>query len=1289
MSAQSSGRSQHWSTASRASASSSASHASIAVHDAKRALQHGDKRARLDNSSFEESVNGLKDGSPMTSAGVGYETLSVRSHRPGKSGGFLLEDVPGNTSEAGQLEPQLQLSEIAMGKRKLGDGDLVVPRIRGKRRPQNRRQHSLGSSPLATEIVNAQADDAAPDQRTQAQAETQEAKPTSVRSTENGNKVTDSVSLLETGLNPKKPMVTKAYDTDPAKIVSMALNLSESRRRNFSSGVYHTNGDHKTKVPLNPADQRASGLLYSNGGDSLRQHLQQQRRSIRNASPRSARSASHKGSASSPAQQEKRGSRHSSCTPDLSPQLGGEGILHASDATFARVEKAKEAFELFYEYRRLLQHLPSIPVVSSSRLNAGHNTGNVQLQSSGAIGRAYNPLQYIRNRKVRLRERKPLTAETQGWKDPRKVRAWVDTVKSEREGRVFRIDDRPPLPPFDIARSGPHHTNNSLAPSATQSQPVQAKHVERSHIDWNITPWDLLADVHWLSQDDNIKRIEGPSGNKIFDRPGTHQDAPSRASKESIRRPRISASLPRDNDSLDLRQMLATVARNQPKRPEKLRNLTSEPTSPVNERGRRNRWSKGFVRSREPSTSDDSDWDMQSKNKGRDHLDNIALEKQVMDLLMKEATENDSKSTYDTPSMEVSQKPDKFEPEQHSGSVVRPPNQRPKAPQRLKTDITVPGKHETRPRTSLDEQRLGYQHMSSDDFDSTNPNSPTTAGYIPSIAINFSAPTSPRMSAISPKESDTSKFPTFRRGRSRSKSRTAVSDHYFEAGSKTSLQLSRAAPREPSTTDHRGGERPTKSSHGFLSPVKSNAGGTRPDTPETRSLRRLKHANEPESKLRGFFKGGRIAEIVGSQVSRAGDILWRKEGGENGSAIASPLWSHASEDSDVDDADISALDSSPNDGLSRVTTNTEGFSAVSEKPRYHMSNLPSFRSPRDRREQSPKSPKASPGLNPLSREQLEQKGRGRSSRFDRLAPPKLDMRNVSPSPSPGNGRSQSQDPETNASPATSVSRSQSRVPSHDRLNEMLGIPGKLGSVSKRPTPTGLSVLEAQTDGARQRPALKEKRHWSISDRGVSAVRGTITKRDIGRVRALLLSSGVKANEIARRADEVPEKPSKLLQGIKDVVKAPLPSASSTQEHIVAARLLTASIENVNGESQDAGARFSASSVKQLISKIDAIDQRVMGTLMPLVRDSADSADTFSAELTTTYTLAVKQLNDSIDLILRRRRRRSRWLRRGVWAMLEWAVLGIMWMVWFIVVVIRLVRGTIAGSTRAVKWLFWL
>lgn len=1264
------------------------------------------------NSLRHDQATTESESKPTLTANLAQNEPLQRRHRPRSSGGFLLQTTPAPASEtrlSSYTEPDT--TRDVKGKRKAEEGDLVVPK-RASAHQRHRQKPSLGSSPLATEVINVHSSDHTDkngafqrDKRFSVQPVARQSMRSSLNSngTSAGSATSTDPVLLSNGRSPI------GHDTDPAQIVTLALNLSESRRRNFSSGGLLIPRDAIGARRIISSGQQTLGLPNSASGGSLRQHLQQQRQVSRNISPKSGRSSSNKGSGSgSPhSQKEQVGNRHSTLLPDYDAGVADDVVFDASDATLSRANKARVAIELMYEYRRLLQYLPPIPTNSKSKPATSKGAAKHEGEPSTGLGRLYNPLQYIRNRKVRFRERRPLDAEAAGWKDLDRVRIWVDTVASEREDGISRIDQRFPLPSLDTV-SGEYPVADGLQISRVPLPAgSQIRKVERPRMDWEFTSWDLLADAQWLTQDDNLDHIEDRSGKKITTGHPNRKDNTPRASVESNRSSlRRSESIVREHASPDRVRALAGHSRKDSKDRGRRSLDVHEQRSPVSEdngsRDRKSRWPKKLVRSRSSSDSDDSHRESRRKqNRGRDYagsrdnLESAALEKQMMEMLAKEVEASRQVDQSPEEDTDATGEPD-LKP--HDGGMRdkyrhRDAKRRPSAPQRMTTDVPVIEKRRIAARASFDEDRFHYHRMPFDDLDPTAPNSPTAPGFVPSISINLSPPASPPSAVASPKKTLTSRMGSSRRDRSRSVNRRTIGEN--DPDSSGTTDVSRQTTNESQLANMLRKEQPTGSSNGLLTPIKTEAAGIKYRPLDGNSIRSIKNINGSDSRLRGLFKGGRIAELVGSEVSKVGDMLWRKDN-NHASRVASPASSYAaSEESDMDDGDTSGLDSSPKNDLSRTTTKDGGeslskVSTNSDKPRYYMSNLPSFRSSFNRDEQSAKSTKASPDHDHITRQQLAQRESGRSSRFDRLAPPKIDLRGISPpssrEPSPVGSRTRRTYNED--SRQSSSSRSERGVRSADRrLNAMLSIPGKAGT--GRAPPTGLASLESRPRELRGRPDLEGKRQWSISDRGVSTVRGTVNKRDIARVRALLLSSGVKANEISRRAEEAPEKPAPFLQRLEGMFKGPIPHVSRSQEPLVAARIVISNIETNTQRLRDDAEQFSHTTIEKLHDQINAIDEHVTHKLTPLVRNSADDADAFSTELTTTHTLAIKQLNDSINTVLRRRRRRLRYLRRIGWATVEWTLLGIMWMVWLVVVIVRLVRGTLAGLIKGLRWLFWL
>ncbi|KAI5308001.1 hypothetical protein KEM55_006842, partial [Ascosphaera atra] len=210
--------------------------------------------------------------------------------------------------------------------------------------------------------------------------------------------------------------------------------------------------------------------------------------------------------------------------------------MELSDATLARADKARQHFELFAEYLRLLSHLPPLPPAEDTdtqpqRDGDGDAHGNPR-------GRTYNPLQYIRNRKVRFREKCPIDSTAEGWDDVGQVRRWVENVASNRPNTRLSVTDCLELP--DVLMAGPNDGGRVLSgPAAADHDHDHAKgdrhatgtplqssisgisgetKLRRPRVDWITNPADLIADAAWLERAGNKLKIEDRDGNKLFPR---------------------------------------------------------------------------------------------------------------------------------------------------------------------------------------------------------------------------------------------------------------------------------------------------------------------------------------------------------------------------------------------------------------------------------------------------------------------------------------------------------------------------------------------------------------------------------------------------------------------------------------------------------------------------------------------------------------------------------------------------------------------------------------------------
>jgi hypothetical protein len=184
----------------------------------------------------------------------------------------------------------------------------------------------------------------------------------------------------------------------------------------------------------------------------------------------------------------------------------GKESYDASEATLARVENAQRHFELFTEYIRLLPHLPP--------LRAPGKLGNCDYE----IGREYNPLQYIRNRKVRFREKSAIDTDTGGWEDIERVHNWVDSIV----GSDVKVDNHPDqlleLPPLKPPQPGQGSAEElpPSSPKAGRPHTSDNQKPRRPRVDWLTSPASLLADAAWLEADSNKLKIEDRDGNKLF-----------------------------------------------------------------------------------------------------------------------------------------------------------------------------------------------------------------------------------------------------------------------------------------------------------------------------------------------------------------------------------------------------------------------------------------------------------------------------------------------------------------------------------------------------------------------------------------------------------------------------------------------------------------------------------------------------------------------------------------------------------------------------------------------------
>ncbi|RFU32569.1 hypothetical protein B7463_g3787, partial [Scytalidium lignicola] len=1050
----------------------------------------------------------------------------------------------------------------------------------------------------------------------------------------------------QNSINGSKPSAT-ALDVDSAQIVNVALKLSESRRNASRRNI---------STPLPPPGPFVEGFA----GRSLRQTLQQQRRSSRTVSPKPdhgdrALTASPR----LPSAQKAPGSLQSTFDSSHTPSYE----YHFSASTLARAERAKNEFELMAQYRRLLQYLP--PLTSNASQSVGHSGISSEPLTSPTypanrtlegithpqirLGRLYNPLQYIRNRKVRARERRSIDGEAQGFGDVEKVTAWVDEVANLVSSHDPKVESNVtgipalPLPSFLTTETvGASHSSPQSAISKTQ---VQGSKFKRPRFDWIIHAPDLLADLVWLEQDDNKRAIEDSHGGKIFPQLNEPRRPVSRRTDEPERlAPIISIPVQKDEPPIELRldtklPEFKSIKVESDNLASRARHALHDAAHLHHSRSRshnRNRSANNPILFLSPSRSDsdESDSDNVSRRRRRSgtvesqDMSKNLLEKQMMDILANQIGESGWSTSHDLEVQAAHNRKSKVTGNDQSGSEViekheLSKNNSPKNGSATRASLEVPV---VNPRTSLE------------GFDSTAPNSPQarpsrmSRGFIPSIAIDLSPPTSrdasPTRTPLSKVRSKISKFREHSRERSRvrgSRDEGNAPEHYVAIESERALE-------RPAMLDTRGRS---------PSPVKQSGSRKTEESlrlSKTGSLKRGK-LGEETSGIKALFKGSR------GPVNRVTDLIRKKDAPPRQGNVSG----FSTDDSDFEDArEAQPYTESRRPSFERSNSTSqelEKMQSPRELPSY-LKEMPTFKSPFDHRRpavQSQVDESENPEVAYVSRQQPSRNERQESTTSNLLELPSSDTNELL---------------RQGSRPDSDISELESRRGSSvngARLNAILGIPGRGRGILPV---TGLAKLDMSSD----RPSLRDKRQWSISDRAVSVHRGPMTKREIARVRTLLLSSGIKAKEITRRAAEAQDlrtAQEKIYVDIANLAQKPIPPVSKSSEHVLAVGILQEDIQISVQAWEAATNMFCGTTMNELIHRLDNLQIRVGEELIPMARKAGDDADEVSRDLVMNQTLAVKRLEDAMNKMIRRRRRKFRWLRRGGWVFLEWALVGVM------------------------------
>ncbi|KAI9370316.1 hypothetical protein BJX61DRAFT_100757 [Aspergillus egyptiacus] len=978
---------------------------------------------------------------------------------------------------------------------------------------------------------------------------------------------------------------TPGLDKDSLQIVNLALNLSESRKRG-SAGYADSNRISSGGTWVSSGNGRisAAGSIPSQGsfpGHDARQSIGDDR--LNTSMMRGVSDLNNEVWNSLP----------TSAASESVPQ----GF---SGATLARAANARRYFELRLEYLRLIPSLPPLRPCGTPATDVS------QSLDSYPSHRVYNPLQAIRNRKVRFRERCPIDTDADGWNDVDKVHNWVNSVEA-----AYRRQARSPLeclnlPPFPQETRDTSLNKGVETVDATHaaSPPSSLRRISRTsstkarrpRSDWMIDPDELLADAAWVEDAQNKSRLVDKDGNALY-------PSPASLVVDDVHREEIqgkgSASTGRPSS-----QISQSDAR---------RSLSIE----VDDYGR----GRQLPSFKTPQRVGSSSVSAQDSGRKRHRL--------------------------------------RMRPRSSSGSSTdeTPLSSRLRSPRRSVSPLRRKGTGRSEKGGSLSsapsaDGRYGPRSL---ETDGRGYNTTTDVHYFPGIATNLSVPSS---RSSSPAKRGFSRTIGSRRTHSRSSFHRKGADDDssvdFDATThKDSIPLTEPAPQH----DTEEAPLPVKAvTYHYERPPKSNA-------------HERKDSVQNESKLRGIFKGpGKIAGKVGNEVSKMGDFILGKDGVAHTRKSSAAL----SEESEVDEEEIkSEKRAIPKTLLRRLPPFSDdpgrGFPKHSDKAlAKNITQEPPIIIEPGRQCHNELSFAGSEG------QLLDLQGDSGSA----------------PGPRQGNlaGTFMPRGPRhLHLGPDIHTVRDEIRK---GRIRDD-SVPFSMA----RPPITGLAQAQATPELSshdRRLPLPSQTRSWSISDRSVSisVESGVPGKREVERTRALLLSSGIKAREIVRRAESVRMPPADFLQRAFGP-DAKTPSVPRLYEHEVASRMLLKRIDASHRSFENMIEHAPEAAFSPLESRLSTLEDLVNQSLNHRVRAAAEEAESLSTQLNTTGTLTVKQLSETLDHGLRKRGRRLRWLRRTGFVVLEWALIGLLWWVWLIVVAFKLFRKLLCGIVSGVKWILWL
>lgn len=967
------------------------------------------------------------------------------------------------------------------------------------------------------------------------------------------------------------PATARPASVDAAQLVQMALNLSESRRRNVSNTLHvpTTGGRRATSAPIgnrgtvktrSPSQKHSSRL----NEDVAREHLRDLDNSQLQDGP-------------------------------VNEDAEVANVLFAfTPATLARAERARRYFELASEYRRLLESLQPLRAGSS-----GH-----------AGGRTYNPIQSLRNRRIRIREKRAFEVPPSSWQDVSRVQDWVTEVEgtSKGESRTYESSGSGLAPFVTDSDAIPQHTTQQQYGGGHRRTDTAGTVITRPENSWTIEPTELLADAYWTESGDNKNYVENCNGRAIL---------PPRA-RRSTDTPRISVEMYR-GDNEDLEQSRGVEGSDE--KPSRRRKLILPLIS--SERRR-----TGGLLSRASSTSSvSSDEGQRSKHSN----DNIGpLERHMQELI--------AKDEQGEPSSSEPNSPDRWD-SKHS--------------QRTGIDSSMSKNRQLKGRGSFDVSQFHHKRTMSaggrvDSREEAASNDPSGKIFKAIVPINSKPMPAARDDSsewqdteqpVEVAHQDDSALQTSE-SQKKEHDQIAETDFAEPIGARLSPIQSGWSWQPKGVEDEIQPveKRPAVKRHKTTSSIASLG---RTDTASTHAASAT--TREPNSAVERMLRGGR--DRIGGLVF--GERFKKREKTEADQLI------EPNENDETDKVD-GWLDRSTADLTNHgdEPSPRTSFDRLRPKPKYHVTGLPSFTSSSKNR-RSQLGTLGSTGSDPfIARRSAQQTPESKGlHRLNTDLP-----------------RARAWDPEL---VGKDVSNSELARKSYGQLH------ANFGSLPRNSLMPGM-----YTPGM-----VPAKRHWSIYDRRQLEQAEKIRSRDIARVRALLLTSGIKAREIQRRSEAPSDNPLALTKAAKTANQTLADPVALKDEPSTAAHLLSTHISSVLSAFETTLEHFQNDIATSLATQLDDLHHRATEHLTKLVLETSDEADAFVVELTTRQPQQLKQVDDAVETIRRARRRQWRLLRGLGFKLLEWLVLSLMWGIWGVVVVFNSGKRVAVVLWRMVAWLF--